>query len=217
VGNGNTFTYAPLNGDIISAKMTSNAHCATGSPATSTNSVTMTVNPIVQAMVSLDVSRNPVNSGNSVTFEVHAQNEGISPVYRWFVNNLIVPNAERNYTFEPNDKDEVYVEMTSNASPCLAGSPVISNTIKMSVSINTSTEQNENSKIRIYSTDKNIFVNCMEEAKQILIYNELGSLIQFDNDVNGLKKFDMRNVQSEYYIVKVITQYNVYSVTVFLK
>lgn len=42
-GTGNTYSYSPANGDVVYAVMTSSAHCATGSPATS-NSITMVVN-----------------------------------------------------------------------------------------------------------------------------------------------------------------------------
>ncbi|MDD4968311.1 MAG: T9SS type A sorting domain-containing protein [Paludibacter sp.] len=42
VSTGNTYTYAPANGDMVYVIMTSSAHCATGSPATS-NTITMSV------------------------------------------------------------------------------------------------------------------------------------------------------------------------------
>ncbi|MDP4240807.1 MAG: hypothetical protein Q8904_15195, partial [Bacteroidota bacterium] len=72
-------------------------------------------------------------------------------------------------------------------------------------------------KISIYTADRNIIVNCPKEAKQVYIYNTLGSLIKMDNNVNGLKKFDMSHELSEYYFVKGVTQYSVYNQKVLIK
>ena len=215
-GTGSTYAYVPVNGDVVYALMTSNAPCATGSPATS-NSVTLTVNPVIMASVTLDVSQNPVSQGDLVTFTATPQGGGTNPVYRWFINNGVIPATGDIYQYSPSDNDEVYVELTSNASPCLSGSPATSNTIKMSVNLGTSLNQTGNAKISIYSTNKDIFVNCTDEAKQIFIYDALGALIISEANVNGLKKFDMNNRPGGYYFVKVITQYSVCSEKVVLK
>ncbi|MDD4968310.1 MAG: hypothetical protein PHT07_02660 [Paludibacter sp.] len=215
--NSATYSYTPANGDMIKVVMTSNAgSCVTGSLATS-NTVTMVVNPIIVASVTLDVNYNPVTLGRTVTFEATPHGGGTSPVFRWFRNNLLIPNTGLEYTYTPLDKDEVYVEMTSNASPCLTGSPVKSNTIKMSVSFGTSLDQNSTDKINIYSFNKTIFVSCQEEARQIFLYNSLGTLIASDQHVNGPKKFDMSNGACQYYFVKIITQSTVYTQRVLLK
>ena len=42
--NSDTYAYIPVNGDVVTVDLTSNAVCATGSPAISAP-VTMTVNP----------------------------------------------------------------------------------------------------------------------------------------------------------------------------
>ena len=216
VGTGDSYTYNPVNGDVVYVVMTSSELCSNGSLVTS-NAITMNVNPIIYPTVTLNVTSNVVTAGMPATFEAHAQGGGTTPVYRWFVNNTLNANTGNVFTYIPADNDEVYVEMTSNASPCLSGSPVVSNTIKMSVSIGTSINQSVDSKFNVYSFNKNIFVDCKEEAEQIFIYNSLGSLLKYETNVNGLKKFDMNNVVSAYYIVKVITQYNVYSERVLLK
>ncbi|MEI6676585.1 MAG: cohesin domain-containing protein, partial [Verrucomicrobiota bacterium] len=62
VGTNNpVYTYAPVNNDVITCALTSNATCNTGSPATS-NAVTMTVNPITSS-VTISASANPVVTG----------------------------------------------------------------------------------------------------------------------------------------------------------
>jgi len=75
----------------------------------------------------------------------------------------------------------------------------------------------EDLKIDVYSKDKNILVNCSQQAKQVLIYNTLGSLIKMENNVNGLKSFDMSHYPNEYYFVKIVTDNDVYSQKVLLK
>ena len=65
VTNSPTYTYTPVNGDAVTCVLTSNATCATGSPATS-NTVTMTVNANLPVSVSIAASANPVCAGTSV-------------------------------------------------------------------------------------------------------------------------------------------------------
>jgi hypothetical protein len=83
--NSATYTYTPLNGDIITCVLTSNAVCPTGNPATS-NSVTMTVNPNLAVSNSISASSNPFCLGNSVTFTATPTNGGALPSYQWKVN-----------------------------------------------------------------------------------------------------------------------------------
>ncbi len=59
VGTGLTYSYAPVNGDQVYAVMTADPtlSCVTGSPATS-NSVTMTVNPLPTAVITNNTGTN---------------------------------------------------------------------------------------------------------------------------------------------------------------
>jgi len=165
----------------------------------------------------LNVNYNPVTLGSTIKLTAIPQGGGTSPEFRWFRNNLLIPNTGLEYIYTPLDKDEVYVEMTLNGSSCLIASPVKSNIIKLSVSIGTSLDQSGTDKISIYSFDNTILVNCREEVKQILLYNSLGTLIGSDQHINGLKKFEMGSGVSQYYFVKIITQNNVYTQRVLLK
>jgi hypothetical protein len=130
VGTGSNYTYVPLNGDIVYVVMTSNASCVTGSPATSSQ-ITMLVNPNTVASVSIIASQNNICPGTSVTFTATPNSGGTSPVYQWYKNGISVGNGN-TYTDVPNNGDNVYVVMTSNA-PCVSGSPATSSPIIMIV------------------------------------------------------------------------------------
>ena len=134
--NSTTYTNAALvNGDIVTCLMTSNATCATGSPATS-NAVTMTVNPNVPASISISTSANPVCAGTSVTFTAVPTNGGTVPVYQWKLNGV---NVGANSTTYINaalvSGDIITCQLTSNAS-CVTGSPATSNAVTMTVNPN---------------------------------------------------------------------------------
>jgi len=132
---GTTYTNTSLtNGDLIRCIMTSNATpCLTGSPATS-NEVTMTVNPNLPASVSIAASANPVCAGVSVTFTATPTNGGTAPDYQWKLNGADVGLGGTTYTNTSlANGDVVTCIMTSNATPCLTGSPATSNTIVMAV------------------------------------------------------------------------------------
>jgi len=65
VGTGSTYQFIPLNGDVVYVIMTSNAHCATGSPATS-NSLTLTVSQATTVTSNGDWSNPATWSNNTV-------------------------------------------------------------------------------------------------------------------------------------------------------
>ena len=133
--NSATFTTSSLaNGNVVSCVMTSNAPvCLSGSPATS-NTVTMTVNPNLLASVSVGASATTICSGTSVTFTATPTNGGTTPSYQWKLNGSNVGTNSATYTSATlANGNTVSVVMTSNASPCLTGSPATSNSISMIV------------------------------------------------------------------------------------
>ncbi len=128
------YSYTPVNGDVVTCIMTSNASCITGSPAMS-NSITMTVDANLPVSVSVAASSNPTCAGTSVTFTATPTNGGTSPVYQWHKNGIVAGTNSPTYTFVPVSNDKVYVVMTSNLT-CATGNPATSNTITMTVNPN---------------------------------------------------------------------------------
>ena len=134
---GVTYTSTTLaNNDVITVEMTSNATCATGSPATSSG-ITMTVNPILTASVSIAaVPSGTICAGTSVTFTATPTNGGTTPTYVWKKGGVAIVPAETGLTYTSTtlaNNDVITVEMTSNATPCLTGSPATSSGITMAV------------------------------------------------------------------------------------
>ncbi|MCX6266199.1 MAG: hypothetical protein NTW16_02420, partial [Bacteroidetes bacterium] len=127
------FAYIPNNGDAVTCVLTSNQQCVTGNPATS-NTVTMTVNPILPVSISIIPSLNPACTGMSVTFTATPTNGGASPGYQWKVNGNNISGATNAvYSYVAVNSDAITCVLTSNAL-CTTGSPATSNTVIMSLS-----------------------------------------------------------------------------------
>ena len=138
---GSTYTTTALaNGDVVTVQLISNATpCLAGSPATSTG-ISTTVNPILNASVSIssNASSNTICAGASVTFTATPTNGGASPAYQWKKNGTDIVSATNSTytTTELVNNDAITVVLTSNATPCLAGSPSTSSEIITTVIAN---------------------------------------------------------------------------------
>ncbi|TRX33531.1 fibronectin type III domain-containing protein [Flavobacterium sp. ZT3R18] len=133
--NSATYTNSALaNGANVTCDMTSNAPCITGNPATS-NVVIMAVNPSLAASVSIDASPSgAICPGTSVIFTATPSNGGTTPFYQWKLNGGSVGTDSATYTNSAlANGDYVTCVMTSNATPCLTGSPATANVVTMIV------------------------------------------------------------------------------------
>jgi hypothetical protein len=127
-----TFTSTTLaQADIITCVLTSNATCPNPTTATS-NSLTMTVNPIVTPSVSIAASATTISAGASVTFTATPTNGGTTPTYQWQKGGVNISGATTaTYTSTTlANGDVITCIMTSNA-PC--ASTATSNAITMTV------------------------------------------------------------------------------------
>jgi Glycine rich protein/GEVED domain/Secretion system C-terminal sorting domain len=99
---GNTYTYVPANGDIITFMLGSNYPCLLMDTVYSSG-ITMDVTPGTIPVVS--ISANPgtqVSAGESVTFTASATGAGALPAYQWSVNHRAISGAT-NRTYTTND------------------------------------------------------------------------------------------------------------------
>jgi uncharacterized protein (TIGR02145 family) len=128
--NSPTYTYNPLNGDLVSCILTSSITCPLGNPATS-NTITMVVISNLPAGVTIAASSNPFCPGSAVTFTATPVNGGSIPVYQWKVNGINAGTNSHTFTYNPADNDSVRCVMTSNLS-CVTGNPASSAEIIMS-------------------------------------------------------------------------------------
>ncbi|WP_219899070.1 PKD-like domain-containing protein [Pontibacter ummariensis] len=100
------------------------------------SAATLTVNPTKPASVSIssNATNNTICAGTSVTFTATPTNGGSAPSYQWKLNGSNVGSNSAAYTSSTlTSGDKVSVVMTSNASPCLTGSPATSNEVTMVV------------------------------------------------------------------------------------
>ena len=132
-----TYAYTPANTDLVTCMMTSNATCVTGNPATS-NSLNMTVNPLLPVSVSIIASANPVDPGTAATFTAAAVNGGASPGYQWKVNAINAGMNNAVFTYVPANGDTVSCALTSSET-CTSSNPANSNSIIMTVNVVSST------------------------------------------------------------------------------
>jgi uncharacterized protein (TIGR02145 family) len=133
--NNVSYTYTPVNGDIVLCQLTSSlTGCLSGNPATSNQIVmTVSVNQPVSITISPDV--NPVCAGTSVTFTAHPLNEGTLPSYQWKVNGNPLGANLPTYTYIPLNGDGVTCTVNSNAT-CAVNNPATSPVVTMSVNPN---------------------------------------------------------------------------------
>ncbi len=120
-----------VNGDVVTVIMTSSSSCATGSPATS-NSITITVNPIVTASVSIVGAPTTICIGDPVTFTATPTNGG-TPTYQWQVNGTNAGTNSATFTTTGLSNGDVVTVIMTSTAPCVTGSPSTSNTVTITV------------------------------------------------------------------------------------
>ncbi|WP_276132303.1 beta strand repeat-containing protein [Polluticoccus soli] len=125
-------------GDAITCEMTSNHPCPTGGISVVTsNTVNMTINPVLTPSVSIAVS--PGNSfcpGTNATFTATPTNGGTTPAYQWKKNSFNVGTNSATYADNTlTTGDVITCVMTSN-TPCPTGG--VATTTSNGITINTS-------------------------------------------------------------------------------
>ena len=137
------YGYTPTNGDLVQVTMTSSFPCLT--TPTATNTMLMTVVPIVAPVGAIDVTPGYIIApGTAAHFSVTVvSGGGLSPSYQWMVNAVPIAGAT-NTTFTIstlNNGDSVSCVVTNTD---LCSSVATFNAVKMSVGYNTGIQQTGN-------------------------------------------------------------------------
>jgi len=83
--NSSTYSYIPLNNDVVTCLLTSNVTCATGSPATS-NTVTMIVNQTPSDLTVISVNPASIGLGASEPIVLSASGGGVGTL-KWYTGS----------------------------------------------------------------------------------------------------------------------------------
>jgi hypothetical protein len=137
-GNLSTFSYTPLNSDIISLTIHVNNGPAAGTTANS-NQIEMTVQPKLPVDVIIASSSNNICEGTNITFTATPINGGLNPSYFWYINGVSQSATGPVFTYQPQNDDNVNVQLTSSLT-CVTNNSAQSNLIEMIVNPNLTPE-----------------------------------------------------------------------------
>jgi gliding motility-associated-like protein len=158
--NSANYSYTPANGDIITCALTiAPSSCATTTTANS-NSVVMSVTPIVSApTITIQVTQNDQCAGSMYDFTSSTTNGGNAPIYQWKKNGISVGNNAPTYQSSAlNNNDIITCSVTSNSS-CVTNAIANSNAIVVLVKpILTPSISIAASAIPVCKTDTVIFI-----------------------------------------------------------
>lgn len=134
VGNNSSvfITNNITNQDVVSCFLISSKDCVVDPEAWS-NSVATTVNPIIDAVISIDADQTEICNGESITFSTTVENEGTMPEYIWMTNGTQNGGNQSTFTSNSiNDQDEITCVLISSES-CLNINPLESESITIIV------------------------------------------------------------------------------------
>jgi PKD-like domain len=133
IGGATSQDYSPgsLSASTWYKRLVTSAPCATDS----TSAIKMTISPNLVASVTITATATTICNGTSVVFTPAITDGGSNPTYQWTDNGSNITGEVYNtYTTSSLvDGHLIRAVLTSDASPCLTGSPATSNAITMKV------------------------------------------------------------------------------------
>lgn len=130
-GTGDSYTYVPANGDIVSVTMTSSEACP--SPATASANRNMVVVSNETPVVTIAVGPNDtLCQGSTAVYGATSLFGGDAPVYTWFKNGITTGITGNVYSYIPLDGDVITAQLNSNYR-CPIVNNVNSNAITMQI------------------------------------------------------------------------------------
>jgi hypothetical protein len=115
VGSGDTYSYIPVDGDVVNLRMTSDYRCRLVNTVTS-GDVALSVDSVLIPNVTVwPEGGYTVTAGKPVTLHASATNAGSTPKFQWKVNGYPVAGATNSsYTAVFNDYDSIACTVTSS-------------------------------------------------------------------------------------------------------
>lgn len=130
--NSNVYSTISLNNnDKVKCVMTSTAACPTYVVVIS-NTINMSVTPLLNPSVAISVSENPTCNGTNVTFTAVPTNGGGAPTYQWQMNGAKVGINSSTFITAAFDKSEILCYLYPSGT-CHTVPYTISNVINMTV------------------------------------------------------------------------------------
>jgi hypothetical protein len=185
--------------------MTSDLECTTENPVTS-NIQIISVYPLLPVSVDITASENPIITGTEVIFTALPENEGDNPEYQWYVNDILSGINNYEFTYIPNNEDEIFTVLLSNEI-CAVNNPATSDTITMIVNTVSVQELYNSGEIKVYPipTKDLVYINSSVRISQIQISDITGKIIYLDYTNKRDLKIDMSNWSNSIYYYKILT------------
>jgi len=131
VDTGSSYHYIPANGDVVTARLTSNALCAL--PDTASKTLHMVVLPEVTPTVSITATATTfVSVGQTDTLIASVINGGAHPAYQWEINTTPFPGATSSSFISDGfyNGDVITCDVTADG---LCGTSSLSNTVTITL------------------------------------------------------------------------------------
>lgn len=133
--NSNQYSNSNLsNSDIVLCEIIGNADCST-TPNAISNSIKMTVNPLITPTIKITASDTAVCINTDVNFTATITNGGSQPAYQWKLNGNNVGISANTYSINSlADNDQISCQLTTSIG-CPSSPTILSNIITMDVSV----------------------------------------------------------------------------------
>lgn len=202
--NSDSFDFIAENNDIVSCQLTSNYACV-NEPIVTSNELQFSVTENVNSTIEISTESLEVDAGESVLVTSEVTNQGESPIYKWFINDVQQDENSNSLTFIPSNGDVIYCELTSSIT-CLSENPVESNELVFTVNENTSAEEGLLGKVSI---SPNPFENVVQisnasDARRFVITNIIGEVVLDMNLNQSANQTITTNLPSGIYMVSII-------------
>ncbi len=132
VGTGAVYAYAPVNGDVVYCRMTSNYACRTATLVTGEADTMKVVAPVAPEVTIVANPGTVVANGQEVVLTATVANS-FNPAYQWYINGATVMGATSSvFTFNQFQNNDTVSCTVVNRTPC--GDLSSFNKVVMSVS-----------------------------------------------------------------------------------